>query len=622
MNRSLFSNLMIVVIAATCSQGFALEEVEVDSTVTDVTLYRNQAMVTRTLSIDGENGAREIVVGDLPENISPDSLFAEGGSAIEVRAVQYRTRAAGQSPREEVRDLQAQLRIVTRKLDVNTKKTQLLQKRTAYLDKLENFSTKTANSDLDRGVLDAEALEKITTFSFTQRSEILEQQSNLENEAYELQQEQTLLNRKLSEITNGASRTVREAVLYLQKQEAGQQEVHLSYLVNSCGWSPSYTVRAKENADVAKVEYNGLIRQMSGEDWTGVRLSLSTASPALSAAGPGLAPFQVTLSASQQQEMQLAAGRGGGGQGGQVMLKGKAGDIKALLSRQRDAIYANQNAISLEDNFKTSWGLNDTINTFACAELASSESMFATLQSQMADTTQQPSVNYQLNSPVTLPSRNSQQMVRILQTELPSMFYHVATPILTSYVYREAELNNDSKNDLLAGPITVYLDDRFVGRGEIPTVARGQQFVVGFGADSQLRTRRELVDKTNGINGGNRETKITYRLVIENYKDAETQIRIVDRIPITNNTENLRVTTLPMATELSDDEVYVRIEKPKGILRWDTTVPARAIGKTAHEIQYGFTLEYDRNYTVSLPGNLAKQEEEFKDLQNFRYNRR
>ena len=32
---------------------------------------------------------------------------------------------------------------------------------------------------------------------------------------------------------------------------------------------------------------------MSGEDWKDVELTLSTASPALSAAAPGLAPFEV-----------------------------------------------------------------------------------------------------------------------------------------------------------------------------------------------------------------------------------------------------------------------------------------------------------------------------------------
>ena len=77
-----------------------------------------------------------------------------------------------------------------------------------------------------------------------------------------------------------------------------------------------------------------------------------------------------------------------------------------------------------------------------------------------------------------------------------------------------------------------------------------------------------------------------------------------------------------MDTKLSKDDSYNRIERSKGILRWDAEIPARAIGKSAHEIEYGFTLEHDRNYVVSLPRNEAQQEKEFNDLQNYRYNRK
>ena len=60
---------------------------EVPGTVTEVTLYRGQAMVTRTIPLEGPAGGVEIVVGDLPEQVVADSLFAEGGEGIEVRAV-------------------------------------------------------------------------------------------------------------------------------------------------------------------------------------------------------------------------------------------------------------------------------------------------------------------------------------------------------------------------------------------------------------------------------------------------------------------------------------------------------------------------------------------------------
>ena len=103
MKRILSITLMVAsVLLSFSTTACSADEVNVDSKVTAVTLYRNQAMVTRTLSIEGEKGAREIVVSDLPENIAPESLFAEGDESVEVRAVQYRTRAAGESPREEV----------------------------------------------------------------------------------------------------------------------------------------------------------------------------------------------------------------------------------------------------------------------------------------------------------------------------------------------------------------------------------------------------------------------------------------------------------------------------------------------------------------------------------------
>ena len=57
---------------------------------------------------------------------------------------------------------------------------------------------------------------------------------------------------------------------------------------------------------------------------------------------------------------------------------------------------------------------------------------------------------------------------------------------------------------------------------------------------------------------------------------------------------------------------------PKGILRWDTEVAARAIGESAHEVEYSFTLEYDRQYLVSLPQNFVEQENEYNDLENSR----
>ena len=162
----------------------------------------------------------------------------------------------------------------------------------------------------------------------------------------------------MREVTNSSSKTIREAIVYVEKGVDKAKTIRLNYLVNSCGWSPSYGVRANENEAIAKLEYNGMIRQMSGEDWNDVKLTLSTASPALSAAGPGLAPFRVALasrSTAPQTMNYTVSPPGSRNNSDQVKIQGKAGDIKALFAEQQ---LRSQNAISLNDNWDASWGLN------------------------------------------------------------------------------------------------------------------------------------------------------------------------------------------------------------------------------------------------------------------------
>ena len=588
------------------------------SKVTDVTLYRNQALVTRTVDIEGDAGAQEIIVGDLPENIDPSTMFAEGDDDIEVRAVRYRARAVGNSPRQEVRDLEEEIKSIDQQLKTITKQISLVKKQSTYLDKLESFTPPTADFDLGRGVLDAESVEQLTRFSFTKREELLKTEVDLNQKKAELQQLLNLTQRKVREITNGSSNQQRQAILFVQKMKPGAARVRLKYLTNGCQWSPTYTVRAQSNAEKVNLEYNGLIQQMSGEDWSDVKLTLSTASPALSAAGPSLAPFRLTLVPGRSMDQSYTVNAPNASVL-QMAQGSKPVALKALMEQQKSAINSNRQATSNDDNLKTSWAINTVVNNYDCFAIASDSPDGLANIAGAIDQSEEPVLTYEIKSPVSLKSRNSQQMVRVLTAELKSDFYHVATPALTSYVYREAELANGGESDLLQGPLTVYLDGRFVGRSEIPTVARGQDFVVGFGADSQLRSRRELVDRSNRINGGNRETTLEYKLIVENYKDAAVAIRVVDRMPIAGDDSKISVTLGEgVKDELSEDGVYVKSMLPKGILRWDAEIKGRSIGEEAHEIDYSFKLEHDRQYVVSLPANVKEQESEYNDLENDR----
>jgi len=577
--RLLFLTALALVVS-TASAG------EITGRVTDVTLYRGQALVTRSIPLEQVQGPVEVVVGNLPEQIVSGSLFAETGDGVEVRAVRFRTRAVGEQPRDEVRQLDEAIEAVNEKARILQKGLELLAKRAEYLDKLEGFVAPTAKVELSQGVLNAETLEKLTLFGFEQREAVAKTQIELAQEAKQLEKEMSLLQRKRSELTGGASRTVREAVLFLEKHAEGKQAVRLNYLVSNCGWSPTYTVRAADRKKVG-VECNALIHQMTGENWDTVELTLSTASPALSAAGPGLAPFPVTLTPDGKQ--------------GKLSQREVSNQLQSFRGRQKSAQTKQLSAFSLEAIIGSSWQFNTVANDLQCLELTNGKDLLSQVR---LDTGAEdgPSLSYDLAGKVSLASRSDQQMVRILKTDFASRFYFVATPVLTNYVYREAELKNTGEKDLLAGPIAVYLDGRFVGRSEIPTVARGQTFVIGFGADPQLRCRRELADRSESIQGGNRELAFDYRLVIENYRDEPAMVRLFDRIPHSDRQADVRVTLGEMSDPLSKGELYLRTERPKGILRWDIEVAAGATIEKARIVDYAFKLDFDRNLSLGAIG--------------------
>jgi len=325
---------------------------------------------------------------------------------------------------------------------------------------------------------------------------------------------------------------------------------------------------------------------MSGEDWQDVEMTLSTASAALRSEGPEFGPFWVSLSAKPP-----AIGRR---------------PAERFLADQSAIIIKQQGAKTAQESREAGWAANLFGNSLQLGELQAQK---VQPRPGKAAPTEGLSVAYKLRGRVSLPSRKDRQILQIAELDLKSRFYYVAAPVLTDYVYREAELTNDTQLALLAGPATVYLNGSFVGRTEIPMVAAGQKFTVGFGMDSQLRCGREMTEATERVLGANKVINRTYRLTLDNYKNKAVRIRLHDRIPYSRQDAAIRVTLGELADKLSVEPLYLERERPKGILRWDLEVPPKAAGATARKVEYSYTLEFDRKLHVVSPvgGKGAKE---------------
>jgi hypothetical protein len=590
--------------------------------VTKVIAYRGQALVTREVEVGAGTGMMDVVVTDLPDDTYGDSLFADGDDGVDVRAVRYRTRVVNSTVREDLKKLVDELEITDKALRQNQSLKTIAQRQSQFVDKLEAFTTATAMTDMSRGALNADALTKLTTDTFTRRDTLGKALLDLDENARTLEKTRQYQISLIQEKGGQNSRLVREAVVFLDKRQTAAGKIRLNYIVGSVNWRPVYSIRAASGKNDISVEYSALVTQTSGEDWKDVSLTLSTASPALIAQGADLAPLQVSLRA-------LPSSRGGDGAPSADKAMADAGEYTKKRKELRDAATetarnsgsnsafglgggggnapGRPGAAAPADEEKSddaaryraaqSWS-NDALNSIAeelqKLEFGASEDA---IRGGMVRT-DGVSVEYELPGSIGLASRADQQLVRIARHTLNGSFFHIATPVLSDFVYLHSEAVNNTSTVFLEGTYTAYLDGRFVGKSAMPMVAQGDSFAVGFGVDSQLRVSRELISKKSEFNGGNRETTFNYRLSVQNFKDREVNVRLMDRLPKPKDNE-IRVSLKDTSEKLSEDRLYVRDQKPAGILRWDLKVGKGTTGADAKEVKYTFTVEHDRKMEIT-----------------------
>jgi len=547
-------------------------------TISKVTVYRGQALVTRDVSVDLPPGTSELIVKDLPAMIVPESIYAQTSDNTKVLSVRYREKAVRENTREEVRQLDAQIEDLQHRLKNAESEHKHLDSQWQMFEKLKDFTIAAANSDLSRGLLTFEPVESLVELIEQKGLEYYKNRIELEDTIAELKKEQELLDRKRSQLVAGQSRTEREAVLFISAARAKKITIELSYLVGGANWQQQYNLRADPEKSNVLIEYNAVVNQTSGEDWNGVALSLSTAEPTMVAAPPILEPMLVALSRPvPTQQVQ------------------DGGFIGAAQARQ----YQESRKANIKKGIAANTELNELAITNQAFFLNAGQKELQEFQQQIAEIsrTEGISVTYKLPGGLTLPSRSDQQLVTIASITAKADFTLIATPLLTDYVYLQADLLNDSETVLLPGQASIFRNGEFVGKSRLPQVTIGETFTAGFGIDSQVRVVRELENKKTRIQGGNRIDTYDYRFALSNYKNTPVKLQLLDRLAYTDDA-SIKIELEKTEPELSKDSEYLRKARKNGILRWDLNLAPNTIDRDATIVKYSFTMEYDRNMQI------------------------
>lgn len=549
-------------------------QITLPAAIESVTLYQDRAMITRTCPIPADLGTYEIRIEGLPASIDPASLSAgaEGAKLLDVRFESVTT-TVDASSNPELRKAIADLEAAQRGAQLLALRRERIGDQNALLNAIAAKTATENAKDFGSKALDPEQLARQLKFIEQSRDELIGQRTALDEETTRNRLEVEALAAKVNAL-GGKTVEARAAVVTVGRSAPGSATLSTRYLVVGAGWRPSYAVRAVDAGDDAAdrltVEFNALVTQATGEDWTDVSVTLSTAAPTRRPAPPEVPPVYLDVQApvvasasvesfnkdfrdarARKSLPAMAPGRpaGPGGGGGGFGSGGgeEGGDPAPMTTGAPDEAYGVR-ALGIELDK-------------AYADASASGGAVVT---------------YALPRKVTVPSDAKRARTqRVATLDLKPDFSHVVRPIVDSTVYLRAEARNTSQYRLIAGSARLFVGEDSVGTAEFPAVNPGAEVTFWLGGDARLECKRALVSKETREEGVFSKQSVEtskWRIDLVSSAAGATRVEVSDRVPVSRN-EQIKVELKDLSVALSTNAKYLKDDRPSGILQWSVDMP-------------------------------------------------
>jgi len=520
----------------------------VDTRIREVTVYDNQALVTRRGVVQLTGEEHELVIPQLPVTLVSESVRALGKGTVAVRLLGIRTERTFTTEvsahrvaqlEQEIGELEEQKRDVQDQLALlNLQRNFIKSLNTQYLERLTRFpDPEQMNLDYIRELLD------FVGKQFGEFSRAIAQQ---EREQQKLDQQLQALRQQLQQISTPRPQESISIIVAVEPSAAGEFELEVCYVVRQASWKPLYDLRFSTTSQSINISYLAEIKQSSGEDWMGVALTLSTAKPGLGSLPPKLTPWYIDVQ-------------------------------RASYSGQRGM---SQTAMSAAMPFP---GMTPE-EAMVDAEYEHLKAQIATAQVYK----QGGVVTFGVNNGGNIPSDGTPHKTTIFIDDYPCRAEYIAMPRLVSMAYLQTTITNPLTGvTLLAGKANIFRDNTFVGATELDNIAPGQEFELSLGIDEGLKIERDLVERQvdKKLIGNQRRTTYAYRLVITNLRDREAELILAEQLPVSRN-EQIKVRLIRSNPQVQTGDL--------GILEWSLTL----LPQSSQELYYQFTVEHPPELTV------------------------
>ncbi len=499
------------------------------SRVDAVTVYPSSARVTRVARATLPAGDVRLLLPGATDQLLDDSLRVEGRGAAAARifGVTVERVTGAQAVAGEARAAQERLdRLLDQDRALEDEAKGALSRR-EFLDSLRStYSEERAKNLAVRGVSAKEWAEMLA-FVARERSAAAAEARKAERARRDLEPRIRAARADLEKLQAKRSTTTKTLALDLRAERGGTFEVEVSYLVPSAGWRPVWDARLDPREPSARLALHASVAQTSGEDWSGVRLAVSTAQPGRGLRVPELSPRWLDRRRPRAEPLPAAPAA-------------RAPERKAL------------------DH----------------AELASAEEPAVTLRQAPAEVEQGLlSASFVAPRRETVDGAGQARKVFLADFPLAAEVSRTAAPRVDPAAYLTAKLSNDTGVPLLPGEASVFLQDEFVGRTRLPATPLGGELTLAFGADERVKIERRVVERrheTSGVFSKDDVWLYRTRTAVKNLYPVPVTVRLLDLVPVSRD-EEIQVKLLDGSTAPGEPEdpmkpgvrAYVLTLRPK-----------------------------------------------------------
>ena len=505
-----------------------------DAKIVGVTVYADRARVTRSATVQVPAGASAVEIGALTTNLDERTVEVRGRSSgqVTIRGVDVRQEFLVEDANRQAAERQHQLDELLEQKSLLDSQIALLNSRKAFF---ENLSSGIGRSD--KGAPQIDDLKKLYDFYSeeltTVSNSLLDTQAKLRTQQREIDR----LKQELSGLSQ--QKSSRKVVISVQAEKPEELELTLFYTVHNASWEPIYDARLNTTDGSVLLSYNAYVRQRTGEEWDGVKLSVSTARPAENGELPELKPVYLSLNSP-------------------LPTAASAGRDEMTVAKRAAPMSAPEQTVNPEPAKLETSGL---------------------------------AITYVVAQPLSVPSDGQPHLTNLTQIKLNGDLSYVCTPKLELAAFVKVHLTNSSEDTLLAGAVNLFRDGDLLGSLQLPQIVSGQEFDLFGGRDDAIRVeRKELVDRTaqSGFFNSRKQRARKFQISVQNYRKSAVKLALSDQVPVSQDNQ-VNVTQGQISPKPTE------FDKDTGKLTWKMDLNANE--KKVVELEY--TIEWPADKMIS-----------------------